>query len=96
METSYIYIITDGETYKVGISTDPAKRLDQLQTGSPKKLGIVETYKVPKEKVFKLEKECHKSLQYRFVKRGEWFMGATAFAVRLLVEEVCDRYIVLE
>jgi len=92
METSYIYIISDGDSYKVGISTDPAKRLEQLQTGSPKKLKVLETYEVPKDKIFKIEKECHTTLQTKFIKRGEWFHGATAFAIRILVDEICARY----
>ena len=90
---SYIYIISDGEAYKVGISKNPKKRIKALQTGSPKKLQLLYTFKIPKNRIFKVEKECHAALQTRFVKRGEWFHNATEFAVRIIVDEVCDPHV---
>lgn len=90
---SYIYIITDGHNFKVGITTrNPKKRLKQLQTGNSNKLEFIEVFEVEKTKLFKIEKECHKRLQNKFPKHGEWFSEATAFAVRIIVDEVCEEY----
>lgn len=89
---SYIYIISDGEAYKVGVSKNPEDRLKKLQTGSPKKIWISHIFKVPCDKVYKLEKECHNILTTHFVKRGEWFHGGSDFAVRIIVDEVCAKY----
>lgn len=91
---SFIYIITDGEHYKVGISKDPEKRLLQLQTGSPRAIKIVETFCLSDDTIFKAEKECHARIQSFYVKRGEWFIGATQFHIQVLVSEICDQYII--
>jgi hypothetical protein len=91
---SYIYIITDGKAFKVGISKEPQKRLRELQTGNASKLEILHLFKVPEDKVFKLEKDCHRILTTNFVKRGEWFHGATDFSVRIIVDEVCEKYLI--
>ena len=32
--SSYIYIISNGEAFKVGLSKDPKRRVRQLQTGN--------------------------------------------------------------
>ena len=92
MKYSYIYIISDGVSFKVGISVDPAKRIKALQTGSPKKLELLHTFKIPKDKIFRAEKECHSALNSKFIKRGEWFHNATEFSVRIIVDEICDTY----
>jgi hypothetical protein len=93
MNYTYIYIITNGEAYKVGISKDPSKRIKNLQTGSARDLTIVEVYKVPEELVFKLEKQCHARVQSYYPKRGEWFLTDNLWHLRVLVEEILDRYI---
>ena len=93
MDISYLYIITYGQAFKVGISKDPNKRLKSLQTSNPNKLQLLEVFGLPKNYIFRIEKECHIALQSRFVKRGEWFHGASQFHIRLLVEEVCERYL---
>lgn len=87
MKKSYVYIITDGEDCKVGVSDNPAKRLKQLQTGNPKKLKIVDTFEVPRKEIaFKVEKEAHSKIQSLYEKRGEWFKGATEYHVSMIVD----------
>lgn len=90
---SFIYIITNGEDYKVGVSKNPNKRLKQLQTGNPKKLEIVSLFEVPSEIVYAMEREAHKAIQSKYAKSGEWFKGATAFHVNLLVDTVYQRFV---
>jgi hypothetical protein len=92
MNTSYIYIISDGQDYKVGVSINPNKRLKHLQTGNPKKLKIIALFEVDKKDVYKMEKEAHRKIQAWYPKRGEWFTGASEFHVNLLVDEVHQKY----
>jgi predicted GIY-YIG superfamily endonuclease len=90
---SFVYIITNGEDYKVGVSVDPEKRLKQLQTGNSKKLSIVSTFEVSKKVVFAMEKEAHKLICAKYQKSGEWFKGASAFHINLLVDTVYQRFV---
>jgi len=72
-----IYLISDGELVKIGYSQNPTKRLNQLQTGHPKKLKLIRTFDYRShgkitEKL--MEKRIHYLLR-RFKVRynGEWF-----------------------
>ena len=68
-------------SYKIGVSVNPEKRIKQLQTGTPYELNIVQIYesKYP----FKVEKTLHKNFfskkitedfQFNFeLLKGEWF-----------------------
>jgi len=95
MDASYIYIITDGIDFKIGVTkNDPKKRLKQLQTGNPKVLEIANTFKVPSSEVYKLEKEAHKLVQYRYAKRGEWFRNANGWDLKTIVDMICEKYII--
>jgi hypothetical protein len=92
-KVSYIYIIGNGNDYKVGVSVNPEKRIKQLQTGSAQKLALLEKFSLPEQVVYKLEKECHVKLQSHYMKRGEWFAGANPWHVRVLIEEICEKYL---
>lgn len=96
MDHAFIYIITDGDNnFKIGVTKkDPEKRLKQLQTGHPKKLTIVSTFKVPAEKVFYLEKEAHKTVQYKYQKRGEWFKNGNGWHINVMVDSVCEKHLI--
>lgn len=96
MKPAYIYIITDGDNnFKVGLTkSDPEKRLKQLQTGHPKKLTIHSYFKVPLDKVFELEKLAHKELQSKYQKRGEWFKNGNGWYINLLVDMICENYLI--
>jgi len=63
-----IYIITNGEHYKIGYSNNPSKRCRQLQTGSSAKLVL---YGVTDGTIAD-EEALHKKFQLQRV-RGEWF-----------------------
>lgn len=95
MTYSFIYIITDGENYKIGVSKkDPAARLKQLQTGHPKTLSIYSTFKVPADQVFSLEKEAHRLVQQQYQKRGEWFQNGYGWHINVMVDSVCEKYLI--
>jgi T5orf172 domain len=93
MAKSYVYIITNGEDYKVGVSKHPDKRLKQLQTGSSEKLKIVSLFEVPEDVVYKMEKEAHKAVRAWYTKSGEWFKAASEFHVNLLVDSIYQNYV---
>lgn len=91
MEISYLYIISNGTDLKVGVSKDPDKRLKQLQTGSSKKLEIVNIFPLPSDKIYGLEKECHQKLVSTYRKRGEWFKSPLLWDVRCTVESIIEK-----
>ncbi len=68
-----LYLITDGEHTKAGITNDPKRRLGMLQTGNPKPLSILLTCPMRNEEdARRLEKAVHdKYSAYRMM--GEWF-----------------------
>lgn len=72
-----IYLISDGDKYKIGISKNPYKRLKQLQTGHPKTLKLIKIfhYEVNGKITEKMmEKRIHYLLrQFRTRYNGEWF-----------------------
>ena len=70
----YIYILTDGEYHKIGVSKDPRRRVKQLQTASAGSLSIIKTYNVPSKIARKLEQQLHKMFWQRRKRfNGEWF-----------------------
>ena len=67
-----IYLMKNLETnsYKIGISVDPKKRLKTLQTGSSGELILVESYK--SDFFFKIETSLHNRYRHQRL-MGEWF-----------------------
>jgi hypothetical protein len=68
----YIYLIQSLEEgyYKIGVSKNPNKRIQQLQTGNSSPLKLIEVYQ--SEQADKIER----ILQRRYLhlrKEGEWF-----------------------
>jgi hypothetical protein len=69
-----IYLIEDGNHFKIGISVNPNKRVKQLQTGNGSKLRIVKIFDNP-SKIYNerlMERRLHFLLR-QFKKTGEWF-----------------------
>lgn len=67
-----IYLIQSLENgyYKIGISKNPQKRIEQLQTGNSSKLKLIDTYQSEHANI------VEKALQRRYSylrKEGEWF-----------------------
>lgn len=65
-----IYLISDGNYYKIGHSKNPEKRLAQLQTGQGRKLFLVKTWETDND--LAVEKRLHKMF-WQNKTRGEWF-----------------------
>lgn len=69
-KVGYVYLLHDGEFYKIGMSGQPDKRLAQLQYQDGREYTIVAL--IPTEDNRRLEKELHKRFHSKRVK-GEWF-----------------------
>jgi hypothetical protein len=71
-EQQQVYFIHSKEArcLKIGISNNPEKRLQALQTGSPHKLEILKTQETNDAR--KLERELHETFA-DFRLNGEWF-----------------------
>lgn len=70
--SNYIYIISNGEAFKVGFSKDPKRRVKQLQTGNPKKLELMYFVEIEVAPVKILEDIVHRYLKFNHL-TGEWF-----------------------
>lgn len=83
----YVYIIKNTETgrVKVGVGTDPVKRLKQLQTGNDCPLELVYTSFLCSN-AFSVEAEVHHRFQDKLV-RGEWFDVSEKEIIRFM--ETC-------
>lgn len=65
----HIYLLTDGELFKIGYSSDhPSGRLRSCQTGNARELSIVASIRGPQS----VEKTIHRMFAAKRV-RGEWF-----------------------
>ena len=85
----HLYAIGDGESVKLGVSTNVGKRLDSMQTGHPKRLNVLWKLFVGREKspAYTAEKKLHKLCKsYRL--RGEWFKaGCMAVVEKFTLKE---------
>jgi hypothetical protein len=83
----YIYLISDYDSYKIGISkNEPSKRMKALQTGSSVELQIVNVFRSKYANI--LEKTLHRTYNLEH-KRGEWFYLTQPQVDNFLLE--CDK-----
>ena len=72
---TYVYFITyeDEAITKIGISKDPFRRRDALQSANPKQLTLHVFFgPLSREGAMSIEKDIHQRLAKRRI-RGEWF-----------------------
>ena len=81
MET-YIYVIAADEQgpVKIGYSSDPSRRLKELQTGYPTPLALRHQQKFPDAQAKLMEQLIHKTLRHR-CSHGEWFKMSVEQAI---------------
>jgi predicted GIY-YIG superfamily endonuclease len=72
MTSKYVYLIKSKESqhYKIGISTNPHKRILQLETGNSEQLQIIHIYRTFNYN--SIEKALHNRFLYLKINR-EWF-----------------------
>jgi len=69
MKKVYLIRSNDGK-YKIGISINPNKRIDQLNTGNPEKLRMIESYESSNASL--IEAGLHNKYMHAR-QNGEWF-----------------------
>ena len=89
----YLYLILCGEAdvvhAKVGIATDPVRRVRALRTGLPLRIGLFAVCETPGRPVaLKIEKALHRALA-RWNERAEWF--ALSLGDKIAFNEACRR-----
>ena len=68
----FVYFITNGIDFKIGITANIEKRLKQLQTGNSGRLSLVAAKKVKTRHAARsIEKDLHDGLS-QYKKSGEW------------------------
>jgi hypothetical protein len=80
MSNTYIYFITEDKFHryayhycKIGISNNPEKRLENLQTSNARELSLeLKLGPFSEQEAFNLEKKLHKIFDKYHI-RGEWF-----------------------
>jgi hypothetical protein len=89
MMTRYLYVISDGENFKIGITRQLDYRLRTLQTGNPRPLKMVAHFEHERIPADRFEFYLHKFLaKYRLT--GEWFDGA-ALRVQMVVQTLREQ-----
>ncbi len=89
MHNKYLYVIQSDVTgaVKIGISSNPQKRLKQLQTGSPYQLKLLCSIANMSHK----EKIIHNRLKdYKMSCKGEWFDFSCTGSLPLWLTEAID------
>ena len=72
----YVYLFLEidnsgDETYKIGVTkNEPQKRIKQLQTGNPRKIELLKTYK--SDNYLKIEKWLHRKYSKKTEADNEW------------------------
>ena len=83
----WVYVISDGDAFKIGVSKNPQKRLKTLQTGNKKKLTL--EFCEHKNEPYKIETIVHRTLnEYRT--EGEWFEGCSFNDIRIALMLVTE------
>lgn len=72
---AYIYVVMDGNFCKIGVATNPVKRLADLQIGNPRPLTMPHKFECWHiHQARELEMEAHMRLvEHGYAKSGEWF-----------------------
>lgn len=83
----YVYLITNGDAYKIGIAVNLQTRITSIQTGNNKKIRLV--HSVASKFPGVLESKLHQEYkQFRIL--GEWFDFATV-DIHSIIETI-DRF----
>jgi len=72
---SFLYVVgteEHGSMFKIGYSGNPAKRLQEMQIGSPVDLKLCYVMRLLKDDIRQAESTIHKELK-KYKVRGEWF-----------------------
>lgn len=68
----YVYFIQTGDAIKVGIASDLAKRMVNVQVGNPHKIEVLHSISTSEEEARKIESQIHELFKRTHL-NGEWF-----------------------
>ena len=71
----YVYLVTDGLAYKIGVTNNLEQRVSQLQTGNPNKIRLIaSSAKLDNNTARYIETSIHQGLTRLGVRQlNEWF-----------------------
>lgn len=72
VSTKSIYLMRAGNSFKVGVSQDPSRRLREVMRHQPEVELIASSLPMPSSRAFEIEKKLHECLSNRCI-TGEWF-----------------------
>lgn len=84
----YIIGIVGSDLCKIGISSDPKKRLAQLLTASPVEMEIVHVFKLPNRLNAAAIEQAFHGVFRRQRARGEWFKISRHEAKSAMIENI--------
>ena len=85
----FVYLIKseDDSVYKIGVASDPKKRLKSLQTGNQSKIILINVFY--SEFPYKIEKALH-SYYSHLKETGEWFRLSLEHEIDFLTK--CNKF----
>jgi len=86
-EYTFIYLMTAGDTVKVGMSRNPETRVKALRAGASRRIECRKQFKLPKPGARYKEAQCHRLLR-DFRTSGEWFK------VREIIAEAVIQHVI--
>ena len=76
-----LYIVSEGtEWFKIGRSVNPRNRLIYMQSGNPRKLSLIKTFRVEYWRINAIEFRAHSFFKH-CERHGEWFKTDKATAI---------------
>ncbi|MGI9487888.1 MAG: GIY-YIG nuclease family protein [Geminicoccaceae bacterium] len=70
---SYIYVASDGETSKIGMTNNPHFRMTKLRSATKSKYQALKLWQSEKDIAAKIEKEVTQYMSFHCIKGKEWF-----------------------
>ena len=70
--TKSVYLMRAGNSFKVGVSKDVSRRLQEIMRHQPEVELVASSSPIPASRAFEIEKKLHECLSNRCI-TGEWF-----------------------
>ena len=93
-DKNLIYLMFDGECYKVGITKNLKERLKSIQTGNPNEVSVY-AYKLYRQEIDNFPREqqlLKKYKKYKVRENGEWFSFTNEMLNKFLLDEDFTKY----
>lgn len=67
---NYLYVLTDGDFYKIGVTSNIKQRVNTIRKLNPREITVLKLKKL--DNAYSYEKSMHKKFEHKRV-HGEWF-----------------------